>query len=137
MTIPVFSLEASVYPNLTDKCKIINKSISEYFLWIKLPACLVRDAELYQVGEVLQKSTPKCLDWQGFIVRDENHPWLRVAFGILNQSVGMHSYKLCFINKYTDDTFSLYFSYVMQDDEPDKPYLYMKDCGCCNVKTCY
>lgn len=137
MKIPVFSTEACLYDNLNDNCKIFNSSELEYYLWIKLPSDITRDCELYQIDEILDK--PKVLDWQGFVCREENHPWLRFTFGILKQCIGMHIYRLHFINKYTNDVFSLYFSYIIQNDNPKKPYVYMNTCctgGCYSDSTC-
>ena len=47
----------------------------------------------------------------------------------LNLKSGKHTYRLMFVERYTDTDFSLYFSYIIQDDSPEKPYVYMKEDG--------
>ena len=53
------------------------------------------------------------------------HPWVDIPVDLLNLSIGLHTYSLEFINLVTGDTFYQYFNYTIQDDDPDKPYIYM------------
>lgn len=50
--------------------------------------------------------------------------WLDVEFKHLSKFPGYHRYRISgFIG---DETVFLYFSYRIQSDNPDKPYIYMK-----------
>ena len=53
------------------------------------------------------------------------HPWVDVSVSNLNLAAGLHTYTLEFINAATGDSFYQYFNYVIQDDNPEKPYIYM------------
>ena len=128
MRIPLFSLNACSFNELQHHTKIFNISTIEYFLWIRLPIHQIRDCELFQVDECQPKKRELC--WLNFIERDHQKPWLRITFGILSKDVGMHIYKLSFINKYTNDVVPVYFSYIIQNDNPEKSYIYMRDEEC-------
>lgn len=52
-------------------------------------------------------------------------PWIDIPTNLLNTSVGIHTYILRFKNKLTSDILLLSFRYAIQDDDPDKPYIYM------------
>ena len=53
-------------------------------------------------------------------------PWVDISVDCLEKSIGLHTYVLEFINPDTGDTFYQYFNYTIQDDDPDKPYIYME-----------
>ena len=52
-----------------------------------------------------------------------NTPWIDIGIKHLNVDAGMHTYRLRFIRN--DDCVNLYVSYTIQDDNPEKPYIYM------------
>lgn len=123
MKIPVFSVVATTHDKLNEVIRIFNKAETEYYLWVQLPAELVINSNVYDVEEV--EPNLQSINWVNLVDRDCNRPWLRIVFRILKDDVGLHVYKLSFINKHTDDVFQLYFGYVIQDDYPFKPYEYM------------
>lgn len=55
-----------------------------------------------------------------------SHPWIDIPVDCLCLCVGLHTYTLEFINLITGDTFYQYFNYTIQNDNPCKPYIYMK-----------
>ena len=61
------------------------------------------------------------------IVRVPDKPWVDISKSILDVTAGSHLYRLSFIDIYTNDIFFVYFSYIIQDKDVEKPYLYMKD----------
>ena len=78
------------------------------------------------------------LDYYDFIQRNCRRPWIRIDSCILDTSIGQHTYRFQFINRETDDVYSLYLSYIIQDDNPDRPYVYMNEKegesdGICNI----
>lgn len=124
--IPVQSLEACTYDKLASNSKVFNLNTLEYFLWIHLPEDISRHYELFQVDQI----APNILELENFnqvIKRECRRPWLQVTFKSLDLSIGMHTYRLQLINKCTDDVVSLYFCYIIQNDNPEKPYVYMEN----------
>lgn len=62
---------------------------------------------------------------------DKNQKWIRIPKESLDLSEGSHVYEIIleqnsFYDKYLDSKSSVYFSYRIQNDNPDKPYIYMK-----------
>lgn len=64
-------------------------------------------------------------DISSSVYRDNMRPWLRVPVDVLNKDIGQHTYKLHFVNIHTSLELDLYIQYIIQDDNPDKPYIYM------------
>lgn len=122
MKIPVFSINA----DFIDKYQspVFHKYEIEYFLYVHFPKEMNRDYELFQVDEV--SPTAQKVPMGTFIEREFGKPWINIKSGILNLDIGKHIYRLSFVNKYSNDVVSLYFGYIIQDDKPDKPYIYMK-----------
>lgn len=52
--------------------------------------------------------------------------WIDVPVTSLDLSIGYHLYTVQLVNIHTNDIANLYFSYTIQNDEPEKPYLYLK-----------
>lgn len=124
MDMRVFKLEADYYDNIPLHTKVINISTWEYDLWVHFPEEISNACELFQLDEVIP-SKKEC-NWLHFIDREPGRPWLKIISGILNKSAGQHIYKLSFIDRDTHDIVAVYFSYIVQDDNPDKPYIYMR-----------
>ena len=52
--------------------------------------------------------------------------WIDVPVTSLDLNIGYHLYTVQLVNIHTNDIANLYFSYTIQNDEPEKPYLYLK-----------
>lgn len=52
--------------------------------------------------------------------------WIDVPVTSLDLSIGYHLYTVQLVNIHTNDIANLYFSYTIQNDEPEKFYLYLK-----------
>lgn len=52
--------------------------------------------------------------------------WIDVPVTSLDLSIGYHLYTVQLVNIHTNDIANLYFSYTIQNDEPEKTYLYLK-----------
>lgn len=119
----IMILNACSYNDLAKNSKVFNTSEIEYHLWIYMNPEDVREAsflEAYEVSPEIHDS-----DVHTSIFERESTCWIRAVTRSLNLNPGKHTYKLKMVNKFTDTDFSLYVSYYIQDDNPDKPYVYM------------
>lgn len=121
------TLQAVRYEDLAKQCKVFNLSTLDYHIWIYLNPETIRDAYMYKAIEIGPKADNSKL-FKDTIVR-ESECWVRANMQYLNNKPGKHTYRLMFANRYDDTDFSLYFSYIIQDDNPEKPYVYMKEDG--------
>lgn len=132
MRLPIIQLNACKYSDISKNTLVLNKNQLEYFVWILVEADIMRTCTLYQVDEVLPEGCKPAMPCA--IVPDLNC-WLKGTVHLMNTEVGQHTYKLMFVERATDTTFSLYISYIIQDDDVRKPYIYMdrpdEDPRCC------
>lgn len=119
----VFQVNSCAYKQLSSNTPVFNINQVEYELHVHLDGELCRLLELFQLDEVTQSGLNE-IQVLGFVDRDCTC-WLSIKTEILNKDVGQHIYKLSFVDKVTNDIVPLYFSYIIQDDNPEKPYLYM------------
>ena len=128
---PVFQLEAVPRNVLIEHSIVVNKQEMEYFLYVHIPVTFAREFALVEIRDM---DTDKCIEVReefGFVQQDCMKPWIQIIAGALNQSVGYHKYRVSFVNRQNGDTSSLYFGYTLQDNNPDRPYDYMKEqCRC-------
>ena len=117
------NLVACAYNRINLNTYVINKNAIEYETWIKIPPEFGKECILYEVKEIVPNV--KEFDFLNVIEHVCCKPWLKAISSHLNLDPGQHVYKLSFINKFSNDTNSLYVSYIIQDDTPDKPYIYM------------
>lgn len=116
----------TLYPHseFRQYTRIINADDLEYFIWLKIPADISNRCELFQIDEILPNKQE--IDYTIFTERECGKPWIKVITEGLNQSIGQHIYKFSFIDRNTDEIDVLYFSYIIQNNNPDKPYIYMR-----------
>ena len=123
------SLKPSCILNACSECAIPlntpvwNRCRVEYYVWVKIPTCATRDFELYEIEELVKPK--KELDVKAYCIYDSVHPWYRFMSIGLNLDIGLHIYRMHLINRFTDDVISLFFSYRIQEDDPDCEYIYM------------
>lgn len=120
-------LEACSYKDLAKYSKVFNLSTLNYHLWIYLDPGTVRDA-YFDKAEEIGVDADNSRIFPDTFVRD-NQCWIRVNMEYLNLKPGKHTLQLHFVERYTDTDFSLFVSYIIQDDDPEKPYVYMKEDG--------
>lgn len=118
---PVIVLQADTYDNVFKSVQILNKNSLEHYLYISIPPELKDNTRIYNIEDVTSK---KYLDVRLF-EHMCNRIWIRVVSDILDTSAGQHLYRMRLVNTLTNDTYSLYFVYRIQDDDPEKPYIYM------------
>lgn len=91
-------------------------------LVIKVPAYV---AQNYHISEVLccEDST----DITDSCTMSDGYPWIDVQSESLDTTPGTHTYRVKFTSEYSTDILYMYFGYIIQKDDPDKPYIYMKE----------
>ena len=90
-------------------------------VYVKLPKELTEFSLLEEV---------KCIEGDNQDVpeecsRIENVPWIDIPLSAFGTAPGKQTYSLKFKNS-QDQHYLLYFSVIIQNDNPDKPYIYMK-----------
>lgn len=126
MNIPVFSLNADYIQKYTPP--VVRKYEVEYYLYVHIPEELCKLYKLFQVDSIAPKHCT--LPMNQLIQQECFKPWIRINTAVLDLSIGLHTYKLSMVNTLTNDVVSIYFGYIIQDDDPDKPYVYMKSTEC-------
>ena len=133
MTHPVFKLEACEYGQLNKHTQVFNVNVIEHFVYIYMSPEIAKGFSLFEVSKVSPDQF-EIHDIQTYFFR-ENYCWLRVKSEALSKEAGQHTYKLSLINE-AKDIVSLFISYIIQDDNPDKPYIYMNRDGKCSASNC-
>lgn len=121
---PYFLLDCTDESRLPAVTKSFTKSAIDATAYLKLPSYVDREFVLYQVEQL----EPDIADVDiSAYVKDCccNNSWLDISVDGLNLHQGYHKYRVCFINKFTNETYSLFFAYIINDDHPDKDYIYM------------
>lgn len=124
MEYPVCKINACKYSELACNTPVINKNSLDSYIWIRVPSEISREFVLFQVDELVPEF--KEFKFLNVIEQQCSKPWFKADINEMNLDSGQHVYKMSFVNRITNDTCSLYFSYIIQDDNPDKPYIYMK-----------
>ena len=122
--VPVQTLEVCEYKQVHTHCEIINLHNLEYYTYLHLPET-ARGCRLFEIYSFLPYKEENCDELLSSVWKEPGKPWIRIDSDQLDKSVGMHVYKLSFVNLSTKDVFSLYFAYIIQNDDPEKPYIYM------------
>lgn len=113
------------YYDALSNTAVINKNGIEFYIWLKLPDDTCNQLSLFEVIDFNYASGPKNIDFSTKLFRENHRPWIRLESSMLNLDVGYHIFRFRFVDIDLDDYISFYFSYVVQDDNPDKPYMYM------------
>ncbi len=121
MKFPVFSVNADSLDKYYSP--VFHDYEIEYYLYVQIPKYVASEYTLFQIDEV--SPNRKEIPIAGFIDACLGKSWIRIKARILDLSIGSHVYKFSFVSKYTNDVVSLYFGYILQDSNPDKPYIYM------------
>lgn len=120
------TLVATKHDNMAKYRKVFNLTEVEYYLYVKLEPPLVNIWYLYKVEEKTKDGSLIAMPISSGEVVRQSPTWLRFQTNFMNTSVGLHVYKLTFVHTVTNIVATLWFSYTIQNDNPDKPYIYMK-----------
>lgn len=117
-------LDAVPYAKLPSHTPIINLNQFNEVIHIHLPESNCNNIRLNEVHTILPKSV-KIDEYLSDVVRLENKPWIDINTSWLDLTVGHHIYKLVFRDSLLNESVTLYFGYIVQQDNPEQPYVYM------------
>lgn len=109
--------------SISYNTKVFNLANLSDTICIKLPEDFPRNVEL--VG-VYNLEDNKKIDFEDYIRQTPYRPWVDIKQALLNTAIGQHIYKLEFTINDNCLGASCWFSYIIQDNNPEKPYIYMK-----------
>lgn len=119
---PVTRCIAGDYSSIAVNSVVYNKQTLTDDIWIELPA----STKQFSISGVYQiHPSSECKPEKIPCVKYRNI-WLRIPVHLVDTSVGQKIYRVEFKHKCSLENMSLYFSYTIQDDNPPKPYVYMK-----------
>lgn len=119
---PSLQLRACSYQDIGKNTPVLNLDQIEYFLWIALDPEITSRCYFYEAAELDKTDGP--IQFPDTF-EHVSPTWIKVRTDYINKSVGQHIYRLSFVDRDTDDCFSFFVSYIIQDDRPEKPYIYM------------
>ena len=124
---PSFTLNAVSRDKLSTETVVFNINQFQYYLHVHIPDDMNRFFICYQVKSGDKKYEPTDeLENKILYEHDRNHPWYKFTFDTLDKSEGLHIYQMDMVHRYTNDTYPLYFGYIVQNDFPERNYDYMK-----------
>ena len=115
----VFTLRS--YSEAISHAHTLNLATIGEKIYCRIPDEFVDDLEFISCGEVARADIPA----EHINVHPEN-PWIDITASAINQDIGPHMYQFKFRNKRFGEMMSLYLYYVMQNDDPEKSYIYME-----------
>ena len=122
MNYPTFYLDAGTRSQLARINKIISKKSLDPILWVKLPDVIFQDFHIESISDVTNEET--YVDSE-YYQRDDWRPWIHISLEGLDTEVGYHIYKIVLASLDNLVRANLFFSYRIQDDDADTPYIYM------------
>ena len=118
------TIQSSKMQDLSSHTEVINLAEIPEIICIKLPDSLPRDMELSGIFDL---NANKDIEFIDHVTRDEHRPWIDIQSSILDLSVGQHVYKLTFSKIGIILNAICWFSYIIQDNHPETPYIYMTE----------
>lgn len=117
-----FQLIAGSRKDLSRNIVMFNKLDTQPTLVVRIPTYV---AQNYTMSSVICCEDNEDISEHASIT--DNYPWIDVLSENLNLDAGTHTYRVTFDNHYSNETMYMYFGYIIQDDDPDKPYIYMEE----------
>lgn len=117
-------LKSCGYGKLSKFCKVFNSNEIDETLCVRLPFEM-NGYRLYDILDV-SEAPARTVSFEG-VCFDECHPWVDIPWRNLSRTGGYHVYKMSFMNDCKKKYFNTYVSYLIQDSDPHKPYVYMKN----------
>ena len=117
-------LNSCEYRKINANCPVINIHETDGYVNVKVPHNL-HGFKLYDILDV-SESPVKTVSFKG-VKFDCFHPWVDIPWKNLNKVAGYHVYKLSFMNLSINRFVTTYISYIIQDENTQKDYIYMKD----------
>lgn len=125
--LPNILCEVVKYPDLNRVCNVFNKNTIDDYFWLHLP-CETTKMEFHKLFNISGQNKIE-IDTTDKLGRENDHPWIRINSSILDTTVGKKLYKIQLMDVQTDEPYNYYFTYIIQDDNPYTPYVYMEGRG--------
>lgn len=120
---PYFLLSCVEENDLPMVTKSFNKSGISNCLYLNLPVCVPLNYNVYELKQV--SPSVNDVDVSIFVRKSCFNLWVDVSTDGLDLSPGMHKYRIGLVNTQTTEVCFLYFAYIVNEDYPDKKYVYM------------
>lgn len=112
------------YSDATENSDVININEFGKYIWFALPNDIDAYTLVYSISDICNKSETSQPSLTDLVIRESMRPWIRIDSDLFSKSPGFHMYKFDFVQTNTQCLSSYYWAYHLQDDCPDKPYLY-------------
>lgn len=116
------TLQSCKLQELPLHTEVVNLADIPEIICIKLPDSMPRMMELSGIYDL---NSNKDIEFTDYVTRDEHRPWIDISTTILDLSSGQHIYKMIFSRLGVQLTATCWFSYIVQDNFVEKPYIYM------------
>ena len=123
MQYPTCILNATDHDKLYTETRLISIHDMEYYLWVSISSNIAKYYKLYEVEEVGTNTKAICI--KDVVTHESNRPWYRFDSMFLNRDPGQHVYCMKMVNTQNNNTYNQYFSYILQKEDTDKPYVYV------------
>lgn len=118
-------VNAVYYEKLGGNTPVIDIRALPDRMYVKL-ADVVRGFHVYKIYEISPIDSTYTLDIGTHAIVSENKGWIDIQTDKLNLNNGLHIYRIDFVNTDNLDTIHLYFGYHINNENVEKPYIYMK-----------
>jgi hypothetical protein len=108
--------------NLSSNTNVFNIQNFADTVCVKLPNDFPRNFEL--VG-VYNLESNKSIEFEDYVEQLPYKPWVDIKKTVLSTEIGQHTYRLDFMQPGYTIGASCWFSYIIQNNDPKKPYIYM------------
>lgn len=116
-------IQSSQLSEMPLNTKIYNSKDFSEIVCVKLPPQMPRDMDLI---EIYNLNASEDVDFADQVSRAEHRPWIDISSSILDLGIGQHTYRMTFAKEGCKLKATCWFSYIIQDNNPEKPYIYMK-----------
>lgn len=124
-----FHFEFKKVDEIYSNVVVFNRKYIPYYIWVKFPICM-RCAKVVQIDCI--SSSESQIQIVGI---EYENCWAKIPYNSIDTSIGQHTYKFSVYDSSIDCMQDFYFSYIVQSDNPKKPYNYM-DKDQCNCSIC-
>lgn len=105
--------------------EVINVGELQDSIWLKLPDDMAKYLTLSSVNSIGFENNGTAIDITDKVTRETNRVWMEVDKSVFSLEPGFHMYQLVFDDSGMGSILNLYFCYHIQDNNPDKDYIYM------------
>lgn len=100
---------------------MFNLQSLDYLIHIHLPQDKMHYKAVYKVEELSPQSRVLIESVDYHI----DHLWVDLHSDTLSKEIGLHKYAIRLVDTKTNDTTTFFTQFILQDDHPETPYIYM------------